>query len=268
MERLRQLKERVRRGGTGLIPYITAGDPDPEQTVRIMHALADNGADVLELGLAFSDPVADGPVIQRAARRALDHGIGIPRVLEMIREFRRQSQIPVVLMGYMNPVFRYGPEAFVRDLSRAGGDGLIVADLPYEEGEQMEKSCARAGVSLIYLLAPEISSERTRRILASTRGFVYCLSQYSTTGSGKTLKPELKRAVHSIREGTDLPVAVGFGVSSIKRAVAVSRYADAIVFGSWLISHLEKSTDRPAAAASFMKKLRSAVNGRGSESTI
>ncbi|MBN2412535.1 tryptophan synthase subunit alpha [candidate division KSB1 bacterium] len=242
-----------------LILYITAGDPNINTTFEIMKALAENGADCIELGIPFSDPMADGPVIQRASTRALKNDVNVDLIFSIVKRFREHFQTPMVLMGYFNTILRYGMEAFVDTFKKAGGDGLIIADLPYEEGEDFENICKTRDVSLIYLISPEMGSERTRNILSVTDGFVYCISHYGTTG-GESKTENLDGIIDSIKSMTDLPVAVGFGISTLQQARNAGRIADGIIIGSWLIKELEKTNDKPKVASQFTKTLKQAIS--------
>jgi tryptophan synthase alpha chain len=244
-----------------LILFITAGDPNLDETLKIMESLAKNGADCIELGIPFSDPIADGPVIQQSTSRALKNNVQLGDILAMISKFRQNHDTPIVCMGYFNPILRYGEDKFIKAFHAAGGDGLIIADLPFEEGEEYEKLCKNNGVNLIYLLAPEIGSERTKRILASSSGFVYCVSHYGTTGEGATINSTLGEITKSLRKQTKLPLAVGFGISSLQSAKKVSKDADGIIIGSWLIKELENAGNKQEKAGEFTKSVKQAITG-------
>ena len=241
-----------------LILYITAGDPDMNTTLEIMKSIAANGVDCLELGIPFSDPMADGPVIQRASIRALENNVNVDLIFSMLKKFRADYQTPVVLMGYFNTILRYGMDNFVTAFKKAGGDGLIVADLPWEEGEEFETKCKNQNISLIYLVSPEIGTERTQKILSTTGGFVYCVSHYGTTG-GATQTEDLDGIIESIKSMTDLPVALGFGISTPQQARKAGELADGIIIGSWLIRELEQTDDKTKVAGQFTKKLKRAI---------
>ncbi len=262
MDRLQQhlggLKKQDRKA---LILYITAGDPDTASTLQVMKALAENGADCIELGMPFSDPVADGPVIQRASARALKNNIRLRDILGIIEKFRQNFDTPVVMMGYLNPLLRYGVETFVGDFAGAGGDGLIIADLPWEEGEEIEGHCRAGGVSCIYLLAPEPGTERTRNILNATSGFVYVVSHYGTTGEDTGPDAQVGPVLDSLRPMTDLPLAVGFGISTPEKAQKMAEKADGIIIGSWLLKELEKAKDRAKAAGEFVRRVKTGIGG-------
>jgi tryptophan synthase alpha chain len=260
MNRLTQHFELLRaKNEKALILFITAGDPTLKDTSEIMKALAKNGADCIELGMPFSDPIGDGPIIQHSTARALENHIKLDYIFHLVKIFRQEFATPVVLMGYYNPILRYGIERFVFACKESSIDGMIVADLPYEEGEPLEKQCRSQGVHLIYLLAPEPGSERTKAILAASSGFVYCVSHYGTTGVDQKPDERLDDIVTSLRSMTDLPIAVGFGISSAEKAKAACRSADGIIIGSWLIKELENGSSKPAVAADFTRKLKRAI---------
>ncbi len=247
------------RGQKAAIFFITAGDPSLKETLEIMQTMSDNGADCIELGMPFSDPIADGPVIRRATARALKNHVTIKDILDLVREFRKYSRTPVVLMGYYNPLIRYGIEALVRDCAAFGVDGLIVADLPFEEGEELERLAKASGVNLIYLLAPDIDPARTEAILRASGGFVHCVAQYSTTGVESSADSVLPETIKSLQDMTSLPVAVGFGISSLEKVREMSETADGVIIGSWLLKELEKARDKAKTAAAFVSSVKSAL---------
>lgn len=240
--------------------FITAGDPSLETTLDIMIEMAKNGADCIELGMPFSDPIADGPIIQRSTSRALVNKITIKDIFKVTNCFREKHDTPVVMMGYYNPVMRYGLTELAKDCLENGVDGLIVADLPYEEGEEFEQVCKSQDVSLIYLLAPDIDPNRTREIVNVSSGFVYCVAQYSTTGSTNQKDMVLPETIRSLQQMTNLPVCVGFGISSLDKVKAMSRNADGIIIGSWLIKELEASQDKAKSAGLFVRKVKNAIS--------
>ncbi len=261
MNRLdRHLKAKKERGEKAAIFFITAGDPTLEETLDIMRAMAENGADCIELGMPFSDPIADGPVIQRSTARALEHNVKLDDIFQLVRSFRLHSETPVVLMGYYNPIMRFGLERAVKDCRDFGVDGLIVADLPYEEGLQFERLTKKQKISFIYLLAPDIDPKRTQNIVRASRGFVYCVAQYSTTGVEGQSDSVLPETIESIKQMSNLPVALGFGISSIEKAKTMSQYADGIIIGSWLIKELETSQAKAETAGKFVKAVKSAIS--------
>jgi len=261
-ERFSQLRQQGRRA---LIPYITAGDPEPRITVTLMHALVEGGADILELGVPFSDPMADGPVIQQASERALRHHVTLHQVLDMVREFRRNNHdTPVVLMGYLNPIEALGYEAFAVAAAAAGVDGALTVDLPPEEAGEFVAALRARQLDPIFLLAPTSDAERIRRILAVASGFLYYVSLRGVTGAGHLDLVEVQRKVAAIRKQTRLPVGVGFGIGSPQAAADVAEFADAVVVGSALvrrIADLAASPENiPAEARSFMAAMRAAMD--------
>ncbi|EJO32061.1 tryptophan synthase subunit alpha [Achromobacter marplatensis] len=233
-----------------LIPYIAAGDPSPAATVPLMHALVEAGADVIELGVPFSDPMADGPVIQRAADRAIAQGVGLTRVLELVAEFRqRDTTTPVVLMGYANPIERMGQTAFAVNAERAGVDGVLVVDYPPEEVIEFAATLGEHGIAPIFLLAPTSTEARIQAVADVARGYVYYVSLKGVTGSGSLNTDDVAERVAVIRRHVrNIPVGVGFGIRDAESAQRVARVADAVVIGSKLIETMEQAVaDAPAA---------------------
>ena len=251
------------QGKKGLIPYIMAGDPSPALTVDLMHALVEGGADVIELGVPFSDPMADGPVIQRAAERAIAQGIGLHQTLEMVAEFRKQDQdTPIVLMGYANPIECIGQAAFVAAAKAAGADGVLVVDYPPEESEDFAKQLRAVDMDPIYLLAPTSTEERIAAVAKVASGYLYYVSLKGVTGAGHLDLHEVSQRIPQIRNRTGLPVGVGFGIRDAATAKAISRVADAVVIGSRLIQLIENEpTDRVnPVAADFLSGIRQALD--------
>ena len=255
------------KGRTALIPYVTAGDPYADATPEIMQALADGGADIIELGVPFSDPMADGPVIQKAGERALSRGIGTTQVLDMVRSFRsRNTATPVVLMGYANPVERYdqihGAGSFIRDAAAAGVDGLLVVDYPPEECETFAAQLKAAGLDLIFLLAPTSTEQRMKQIGRIASGYVYYVSLKGVTGAGHLDTAAVAAMVPRIRQHVSVPVAVGFGIRDAATARTVAQVADAVVIGARLVQILETETRHNAAPAAraFMAEIRAALD--------
>ena len=247
MSRLAARFEALREHGRkALVSFITAGDPDPAHTVAMMHSLVAGGADVVELGVPFSDPMADGPVIQKASERALARGTTLARVLELVSEFRSQDdQTPVVLMGYLNPFERKGYEPFARDAGRCGVDGVITVDLPPEEAGPLQRALARAGVDLIFLIAPTSDRDRIRRICEMASGFVYYVSLKGVTGAATLDVGSVATKVAEIKARTSLPVGVGFGIRDPQSAARVAAVSDAVVVGTVLVQRIEQMADRP-----------------------
>ena len=255
------------QGRKALIPYIAAGDPYPDATVEIMRALADGGADIIELGVPFSDPMADGPVIAQASERALARGIGSVQVLDYVRGFRQHNRAtPVVLMGYANPVERYdqkhGAGAFIRDAAAAGVDGLLIVDYPPEECEAFAADLKATGLDLIFLLAPTSTEARMAQVGRIATGYVYYVSLKGVTGAGHLDTDAVAEAVPRIRAHVKVPVGVGFGIRDAVTAQAVARVSDAVVIGSRLVQLLhEAPRDQSAAVArGFMAEIRSALD--------
>lgn len=246
------------QGRQALIPFVTAGDPNPAATLPLMHALVDGGADIIELGVPFSDPMADGPVIQRASERALAHHVSLHDVIAMVRQFRATNQTtPVVLMGYLNPLEVMGYAAFADAASTAGVDGVLTVDIPPEEAETFVPAMVRHGIDPIFLLAPTSNRPRIERITASARGFVYYVSLKGVTGAANLSVDSVREKLEEIRTCTSLPVGVGFGIKDAATAAAMAGIADAVVVGSALVSRIEAQADRPDAAIAEVRQLLS-----------
>jgi tryptophan synthase alpha chain len=264
-QRIAAAFERLKsQGRKALIPYVTAGDPFADVTPALMHALAEGGADVIELGVPFSDPMADGPVIQQAAERALARGIGLAQVLEMVREFRRgDDATPVVLMGYANPVERYGVERFVADAQAAGVDGALIVDYPPEECEAFAAQLQAAGMDPIFLLAPTSTEARMAHVGRIASGYVYYVSLKGVTGAGHLDTSAVAAMLPRIRAHVSVPVGVGFGIRDAASARAVGEVADAVVIGSRLVQLLQASPKDEVAATGrrFMAEIRAALDG-------
>ena len=255
------------QGRKALIPYVTAGFPQKTTTVPLMHAMAAAGADIIELGVPFSDPSADGPVIQKAGDRALAYGIGLTQVLAMVREFRQtNSTTPVVLMGYANPIERYdqkhGADSFIQDAATAGVDGVLVVDYPPEECVEFAAKLRAHGMDLIFLLAPTSTDERMQQVAQVASGYVYYVSLKGVTGSGALDTAAVEAMLPRIRRHVSVPVGVGFGIRDAATAKAIGRVADAVVIGSRLIQLIESEpTDRVnAVATDFLSGIRQALD--------
>ncbi|MFN7726485.1 MAG: tryptophan synthase subunit alpha [Rubrivivax sp.] len=255
------------QGRTALIPYICCGDPSAESTPQVMQALADGGADIIELGVPFSDPMADGPVIQKASERALARGIGLPQVLDAVRAFRAgNAHTPVVLMGYANPIERYdlraGEGGFIRDAAAAGVDGVLVVDYPPEECEAFAARLKAAGLDLIFLLAPTSTEARMQLVGRIASGYVYYVSLKGVTGAGHLDTEAVAQMLPRIRQHVRVPVGVGFGIRDAATAKALSSVADAVVIGSKLVQILEAAPGDNAgsAAQAFMAEIRAALD--------
>lgn len=248
-----------------LIPFFTAGDPEPGITVPLMHALVDEGADVIELGVPFSDPMADGPVIQRSSDRALRHGVGLDRVLGFVQEFRGRNQTtPVVLMGYANPIEALGAARFVDEARQAGVDGVLVVDYPPEECEEFAGLVRSHGMDLIFLLAPTSNDARIAQVVALASGYIYYVSLKGVTGAGNLDLAEVARKISQIRRQTKLPVGVGFGIRDAATARAVAQLADAVVIGSAIIQQMEAAPagEQVLRAARFVRAIRQALDAK------
>ncbi len=232
---------------SALIPFVTAGDPSPEETVAVMNALVKAGADVIELGVPFSDPMADGPVIQRSSERALKHGVGLRQILAMVAQFRRgDAATPVVLMGYANPVERMGLERFVAESRSAGVDGVLIVDYPPEEAADWLAALEGSGIDPIFLLSPTSSDTRIDLVSRSARGYIYYVSLKGVTGASNIDTGDVERMLARIRKHTSVPVGVGFGIRDGATAARVARVADAVVIGSRIVQEM---ADAPAGTA-------------------
>jgi len=246
-----------------LIPYITAGDPDPTLTVPLMHALTESGADVLELGVPFSDPMADGPVNKRSSERALAKGVSLARVLDLVREFRStDGKTPVVLMGYANPIEAMGVEKFVSAAASAGVDGVIVVDYPPEECVQFADRSRSHGIDPIFLLAPTSTDRRIQEVARVCSGYLYYVSLKGVTGANSIDLAEVAARIPKIRAVTRLPIGVGFGIRDAESARAVARHADAVVIGSRIIQEIEAAGPGEAVARvkALLKPIREALD--------
>lgn len=247
---------------TGFIAYITAGDPSPAKTVEIALALGDAGVDVLELGIPFSDPLADGATIQASAGRAIAVGTNISRVFEIIRTIREKSEMPVVLFTYLNPVYIYGYGRFIKDAADAGADGLLILDLPPDEASKNAELMDSHGLLSIRLIAPTTPPERMEMIAKSAEGFIYYVSREGVTGEQATLSQSISSQVAEIRKHTSLPIAVGFGISTPAQAAEVARQADAVVVGSAIVRQIGEMGDIPGLSekiAAFTSPIAAAV---------
>jgi len=233
-------------GRKALIPYITAGDPKPTATVPMLHTLVEAGADIIELGAPFSDPMADGPVIQKACERALAQGVSLRHVLEMVQDFRRDDHTtPLVLMGYLNPVEIMGYRTFAVAAAEAGVDGVLTVDLPPEEAAELADELNAVGIDPIFLLAPTSTTERIRRVAELAKGYVYYVSLKGVTGSAALDVAGIAEKLAAIRAYTDLPLGVGFGIKDATAAAAVARTADAVVVGSAIVARMAELADEP-----------------------
>ena len=244
--------------GKAFIPFITCGDPDTETTYRTVLAAVENGADLIELGIPFSDPTAEGPVIQGANIRALAGGITTEKVFDLVRKIRKDVTIPLVFMTYANVVFSYGSDRFIKTCSEIGIDGLIIPDIPYEEKEEFEPYCEKYDVDLISMVAPT-SEERVAMIAKEAKGFIYIVSSMGVTGMRSSISGGLTDVVSKIREVTDVPCAIGFGISNPSQASEMAKIADGVIVGSAIVKILEeKGTEAPSAIGAFVKEMKDA----------
>lgn len=252
MSRIKRRFDALRREGrAGLITFITAGDPDRATAQKILDGLPAAGADLIELGLPFSDPMADGPVIEAASHRALKGGASLATTLAMVRDFRVTDQdTPLILMGYYNPIYVHGVECFAKDAACAGVDGLIIVDLPPEEAEELAGPARQSGIDLIYLTAPTTDEARLPLVLAQASGFVYYVSIAGITGAGAATSQSVSQAILRLRRHTELPLAVGFGIKTALQVAEIGKLADAAVVGSAIVSRIAAgldADDRPQA---------------------
>ncbi|MBX3026060.1 tryptophan synthase subunit alpha [bacterium] len=251
-----------RRGEAALVPFLMAGDPDLEVTRALLLEAAEAGADLIELGVPFSDPTADGPVIQRAGLRALARRTSLRQILELVAELRRGGMTtPIILFGYYNPIFHYGPARLAEDARQAGVDALLVVDLPPEEADELWSPARAAGLDIIFLLAPTSDAGRVRTVLRKASGFVYFVSMTGITGSKAIDAGDVERMVADLRATCRLPIGVGFGISTPAEAGAVARYADAVVVGSALVRIIETQAGSPGLVGEvghFIRALKGA----------
>ena len=243
------------RNNKAFIAFITCGYPDIESSKRYIREIADNGADLIELGIPFSDPTAEGPVIQEANLRALNSGITTAKVFDMVRELRRDISIPLVFMTYANVIFSYGPEKFIKTCTEVGVDGLIVPDLPFEEKHEFSPFCDKYGVDLISMIAPT-SEKRIAMIAREAQGFIYVVSSLGVTGVRSKINTDLSAIIHAIRDNSDLPCAVGFGISTPEQAREIAKISDGIIVGSAIIKVIASSGN----VGEYVKSMKNACN--------
>ncbi|HSD83866.1 MAG TPA: tryptophan synthase subunit alpha [Anaerolineae bacterium] len=240
-----------------LMPYFPLGFPEAATSLDVITAMSRAGADAFEIGLSFSDPLADGPVIQHATQVALEQGITVKRSLEMIVELRSRGVTqPFLVMGYYNPLLAYGLEQFVDEAAAAGADGFIVPDLPPEEADDLDRLCREHGLGLIYFLAPTSTDDRVKRVAEKAQGFIYLVSIAGVTGARAQVAAGLREFVARIRRTTSTPIAIGFGVSTPQQAGEVSQIADGVIVGSALVQIVDRAADKPQAAAHFIRELK------------
>jgi tryptophan synthase alpha chain len=248
------------KGRAALMPYFTIGYPDYQTSLDVIEACVAAGADLMELGMPFSDPLADGPTIQHSTQVALENGITVARCLEAVAELRsREVAIPLILMGYINPILSYGLGKFVADAAQAGASGFIIPDLPPEEAGEMQSHCRQQGLDLVFLLSPNSSDERVRFVTGQSSGFVYLVSVLGITGERASLPTELAQFVKRVRAQTDKPLAVGFGISTPDQAAAVGQVADGVIVGSALVKAAGQADDPPTDARDFVLGLKNAL---------
>jgi len=255
-----------KRGEVALVPFLMAGDPDLGVTKELIRVAAASGADLLEIGVPFSDPTADGPVLQRSAYRALQRGASLPRIIELVTDLRGELDLPLILFGYYNPIFHYGVQAFCRDARQAGIDGLLVVDLPPEEADELWRPARDAGLDLVFLLAPTSDQNRVRAVLRRASGFVYYVSMTGVTGSRPITPADVRPAVEWVRSQCRLPIGVGFGITSGAEAAAVASFADAVIVGTSVMRLVESANgevDVVARVGAFIRELKAATRLRG-----
>jgi len=252
----RKFKEILNKKTKAFIPYIMAGDPDIRRTKELVGILEDCGADIIELGVPFSDPLADGPTIQKAAQNALDAGVTLHSVIELVGTLRNDTQIPIILMTYYNPIFKYGEDKFVHDASAAGVDGIIVPDLPPDEADNLIRLSRKSNFDTIFLLAPTSNEDRIRKVSKASSGFIYYVSITGITGSRLSMDSSIESHVARIKNLSGKPVAVGFGISTPEEAAAVSRFADGVIVGSAIV---KKVGDTDEDLRGYLLSLRSAI---------
>lgn len=249
-------KEIRRKNGRAFIPYIMAGDPNIKRTGELIRVLEDCGADIIELGVPFSDPLADGPTIQQAAQRALDEGVTLSTVIGLVAEIRIATQIPIILMTYYNPIFKYDEERFVRDATAAGVDGIIVPDLPPDEAGNLMKYSRKSGLDTIFLLAPTSTEDRIQKVARASKGFIYYVPITGITGSKLSLDVSFESHIARIRKVSDKPIAVGFGISTPEEAAALSRFADGVIVGSAIVKRVQAPDSE---LKNYLLSLRNAI---------
>jgi tryptophan synthase alpha chain len=264
MSRIQSVFENLKLNNRkALIPFITAGDPNPQLTIPLLHGLVEAGADVIELGVPFSDPMADGPTIQRASERALKHKVSLNIVLGMVAEFRKQNNVtPIVLMGYGNPIEAMGWEIFATRCAQVGVDGVLTVDFPPEESHEAFGHLQRHGIDPIFLLAPTTNEERIAKMAKQARGYVYYVSLKGVTGAGNLDLGDIEKKIPQLRKYITLPIGVGFGIRDAETALAVAKLCDGVVVGSRIVQEIENSSEQNAVAnvGKLVKDLRLAVD--------
>lgn len=257
-------RELRKKGLKAFIAFVTAGDPSLEDTLKIVLEMEKQGADIVELGIPFSDPIADGPVIQTSSQRALEKGVNLHKIFHLVKELRKKTDVPLVFLSYYNPIFHYGIERFVEDAIQSGVDGIIVADLPPEEAKEIKIFSSKEGLDTIFLAAPTSSTERLHKVAEASTGFIYCVSVAGVTGVRNSLAQSLKQRIKSIKKMTDKPVAVGFGISNIKTAEWVASFADGVIVGSAIVKVIQdnlKKKDLVEKVGKLVKSLAESIHG-------
>jgi len=260
----KRFKELKKEGKKAFISFITAGDPNFATNKALVLELEKRGADIIELGVPFSDPLADGPIIQRASQRALKKGVSLCKILGLVKDLRQETEIPLILMGYYNPIFKYGEKKFIEKASQTGVDGLIIADLPPEEAQSLLKETRKNNLALIFLLTPVSSEGRIRLVCESSQGFIYCVAYTGITGDERKGEENLKNLVARIHSFTSTPVAIGFGISSPSAARKVASLGEAVIVGSAIIKKIEEYQGNKTLVkevGAFAESLARAVKG-------
>jgi len=252
-------KNLASKGNKAFIPFITAGDPSLDITRSLILRLESAGADIIELGIPFSDPIADGPSIQKASLRALENNTSLKDIIGMVSDLRKDTQIPIVLMGYYNPIYKYGVDCFVNDAVKSGIDGVIVADLPPEEASELISPAMVHGLATIFLVAPTSTPERVKLIAETSTGYIYCVSTTGVTGAREKVSDTLEPMIKMIREYTDKPISVGFGVSTSDQAREVSKMSDGVIIGSAIVNLIEKYKDDPEKMLVSVEEFASSI---------
>lgn len=254
-----KFKELRKKNKKGLIIFLTAGDPDLKTTFELVKEIEKNGADIVELGIPFSDPIADGPIIQASSQRALKNNVNIKKILEMTKELTREINIPVILMSYYNPVFKYGIEKFLKDCRISKVAGLIISDLLPEESQEIRELSKKNDIDLIFLISPTTSERRIKTISRFSKGFIYCVSRTGTTGIQKKLSEDLEEFIKKVRKITKKPLAVGFGISESSHVKEVAKISDAVIVGSAVVKLIEENLKSPyliKKVGEFVKRLK------------
>ena len=249
-------KRLKKEGKKAFIPYIMAGDPSLQRTNDIVLLFEKCGADIVELGVPFSDPLADGPTIQRASERALKNGVTLRKVISLVKDVRQKTQIPIVLMTYYNPVFKYREDDFIKDAKDAGVDGVIVPDLPPDEAEDFIKISKKTSLNTIFLLAPTSTEDRIKKVIRASSGFIYYVSITGITGAALLLDGSMEVSISNIKKYTDKPIAVGFGVSTPLEATAVAKVSDGVIVGSAIVKRVHET---PNELETYLMSLRKAI---------